>query len=158
LPLAAAADGRARVVAAAAALALAGWWWGSTRLDTLDRSALLPRVGTAERALVETTAPVRRSRFALRVFARLIRFGPLRPHELVLLQLPVGRAPPQGARLEVLGVLALPRGPDNGFDERAWLRRQGVHVVLRGERWRRVGSRGGVGGVADALHARLAGS
>src|SRR5205814_3154424 len=70
-------------------------------------------------------------------------------------QLPVGRAPPQGSRLEVLGVLRLPRGPDNGFDERAWLRRQGVHVVLRADRWRRVGSRGGVGGVADALHEQL---
>ena len=156
LPLAAAADGRARAVVAVAALALAGWWWGSARLDALDRSVLLPRVGTAERALVETTAPVRRSRFAFRVFARVLRFGDLRPHELVLLQLPVGRAPPQGSRLELLGVLALPRGPDRGFDERGWLRRQGVHVVLRVDRWRRVGARGGLGGVADALHARLA--
>jgi competence protein ComEC len=85
-----------------------------------------------------------------------LRFGELRPHELVLLQLPVGRAPPQGSRLEVLGVLALPRGPDRGFDERSWLRRQGVHVVLRGDRWRRVGARGGLGGIADALHERLA--
>src|SRR6202035_5887848 len=36
------------------ALAVAGWWWGSRRLHALDRSVLLPRVGTAERALVET--------------------------------------------------------------------------------------------------------
>lgn len=157
LPLAAAADGRARLVVAAAALLLGGWWWGSGRLHSLDRSVLLPRVGTAERALVETTAPARRSRFAVRVLARVLRFGALRPRELVLLELPVSRPPPpQGSRLEALGVLALPRGPDHGFDERAWLRRQGVHVVLHVDRWRRVGARGGLGGIADALHARLA--
>jgi competence protein ComEC len=56
----------------------------------------------------------------------------------------------------VLGTLALPRGRDQGFDERGWLRRQGVHVVLRSERWRPDGARGGVGGLADALHRRLA--
>ena len=34
-------------------LAVAGWWWGSHRLHVLDRSVLLPLVGTAERATVE---------------------------------------------------------------------------------------------------------
>jgi competence protein ComEC len=77
-------------------------------------------------------------------------------HEPVLLELPSGRAPPQGARLSVLGILREPRGPSHGFDERAWLRRYGVHVVLRADAWRRVGSRGGLGGIADRLHAWLA--
>jgi competence protein ComEC len=31
-----------------------------------------------------------------------------------------------------------------------------VHVVLRGDRWRLVGRRGGIAGIADALHRRLA--
>jgi competence protein ComEC len=34
-------------------------------------------------------------------------------------------------------------------------RGRGVHVVLRAERWRVLGRRGGLGGVADRLHGRL---
>jgi competence protein ComEC len=143
----------ARVVALA--LALTGWWWGSLRLAVLDRSVLLARVGTAENALVETTAPVRRGRFEQRVAARVLRFGRLRLHEPVLLELPLGRSPPLGGRLEVLGELRLPRPARDGFDERAWLRRQGVHVVLRADLWRLLGRRGGLVGLGDALHRRV---
>ena len=52
--------------------------------------------------------------------------------------------------------LVAPRGPEDGFDERGWLARRGVHVVLRGGDWRIVGRRGGLGGVADRLRAHLA--
>jgi competence protein ComEC len=48
-----------------------------------------------------------------------------------------------------------PRGPDHGFDERTWLRRKGIHVVLRADRWRQVGKRGGLGGVADQISTRM---
>jgi competence protein ComEC len=140
----------------ALALALAGWWWGSARLDALDRSLLRAEVGRAERALVTVTGPPRRGRFAIRAPGLVTRFGRLRPHEPILLELPLGRSPPQGAELEALGVLALPRPAANGFDERAWLRRHGVHVVLHVDRWRAVGRRGGLGGVADSLRSRLA--
>jgi predicted membrane metal-binding protein len=156
LGLAALGGARAPLGAAACALALAGWWWGSERLRMLDRSALAPRIGTAERATVELEEPPRPGRFETRVRALVVRWGGLRPREPVLLELPPGRAPPQGARLSVLGQLRAPRGPAHGFDERAWLRRHGVHVVLRVDAWRRVGSRGGLGGVADRLHAWLA--
>jgi competence protein ComEC len=138
------------------AFAVAGWWWGSRRLHALEHSVLLPRVGTAERALVETQEPPRVGRFRTRVRALVLRWGELRPHEPVLLELPPGRAPPQGARLAVVGVLRLPRGPSHGFDEAIWLRRQGVHVVLRAKEWRVVGRRGGLGGVADLLQRWLA--
>jgi len=138
------------------ALAVAGWWWGSRRLDALDRSVLQARVGTAERALVETEEPPRIGTFDVRVRAVVLRWGPMRPHEPVLLELPPGRAPPQGSRLSLVGILKLPRGPRNGFDEAAWLRRQGVHVVLRVREWRIVGRRGGIGGVGDALQRWLA--
>ena len=74
------------------------------------------------------------SRFSLRVPAELHRFGARRISEPILLELPAGRAPAQGAVLDVLGVLAPPRGPEHGFDERTWIRRHGVHVVLRGSR------------------------
>jgi competence protein ComEC len=147
---------RTPVVVAACLLAVVGWWWGSERLQALDRSTLLARVGTAARAVVELEEPPRVGRFEIRVRAVVVRWGTERPHEPALLELPVGQAPPQGARLSVLGVLRAPRGPANGFDERAWLRRHGIHVVLHADAWRRIGRRGGLGGVADRLHAWLA--
>jgi competence protein ComEC len=134
---------------------LAAVWWGSSRLAVLDRSVLAARVGWAERSAVTVTGPPRRGRFEIRLPARVSRFGQLWVDEPVLLELPLGRAPPQGARLEVLGELVRPRGPAAGFDEARWLRRQGVHVVLRGDRWRVVGRRGGLAGFADRLRVWL---
>jgi competence protein ComEC len=150
--------GERRVWLACATLALLGWWWGSARLNALDRSVLLGRVDTSERTRVIVTAPARRSRFELRVPGQVRRFGRLGLRESVLLELPLGRAPPQGAILEAVTTVRLPRPPKNGFDERTWLRRHGIHVVLRADRWRQVGRRGGLGGVADRLRAALAGS
>ncbi len=144
-----------RVPALGVALALVGWWWGSARLDALDRSALLPRVGTAERALVAVTGPARRSQFDVRVPGQMRRFGRDEIREPVLLRLPPGRSPPQGAILDLIAEIRLPRGPKNGFDERTWLRRHGVHVVVRADRWRIVGHRGGLAGFADRLRAHL---
>jgi ComEC/Rec2-related protein len=138
------------------ALAVVGWWWGSRRLHTLDRSVLLGRVGTAERAFVETEEPPRVGRFGTRVRALVLRWGPMRPHEPVLLELPAGGAPPQGSRLSLVGIVELPHGPRRGFDERAWLHRQGVHVVLRVRQWGVVGRRGGIGGIGDRLQRWLA--
>ena len=150
-------------LASAAALAPAGWgrtaflaalalaaasWWGSTRLDQLDHSVLAPRIGTADRFVVVTSAEARHGAFDLRQMART-------RGERVELELPLGRAPPQGARLSVLAVVKAPRGPEHGFDERTWLRREGVHVVLHVDEWHVVGRRGGLGGVADRLRRWL---
>lgn len=88
---------RVRVVAVAVTLALVGWWWASHRLAMLDASVLVPRIGTAERAVVEIQEPPRPGRFETRVRALVVRWGELRPSEPVLLELPPGRAPPQGA-------------------------------------------------------------
>ena len=153
-----AATGERRLWLLCSALVLLAWWWGSARLQALDRSVLLARVDTSERALVVVTAPARRSRFELRVPGQVRRFGRLRLRESVLLELPPGRAPPQGAVLEAVTTVRLPRPAKNGFDERTYLRRHGVHVVLRADRWRIVGRRGGLGGVADRLRSSLAGS
>lgn len=152
----AAAAATARTAAAAACLLVtAGWWWGSARLERLDESVLRTHVGRAERALVVVTGQPRRGRFDLKVPVRVRRFGFLRLDEPAQLELPLGRAPPQGGVLEVRAEAELPRGAHDGFDERLWLRRHGTHVVLAGDRWRLVGRRGGLGGFADALHRSL---
>jgi len=140
----------------ACVLALAGWWWGSARLERIDRSALLPEVGRAETALVVVIAAPRRGRFDLKMPVRVRRFGLLELDEPAQLELPLGRAPPQGGVLEVRAEAKLPRGASHGFDERTWLKRRGVHVVLAGDRWRVVGHRHGLGGLGDRLHGWLA--
>jgi len=144
-----------RVPFLAAALVAAGWWWGGARLNDLDRSALLPVVGETARTVAVVTAPARHGMYAVRVPADVRRFRGRRVHERVLLELPLGRAPPQGAILEVIGSLQLPPTSDSGFDERSWLRRQGIAVVLRGKVWRQVGQRGGIGGIADRLRRHI---
>jgi competence protein ComEC len=84
------------------------------------------------------------------------RFGDDEIREPVLLRLPPGRSPPQGALLDLIAAIQRPRGPSNGFDESAWLRRHGVHVVVHASRWRIVGRRGGLAGFADRVRERLA--
>jgi competence protein ComEC len=139
-------------------LAVAGWWWGSARLDRLDHSVLRAEVGRAESALVVVTATARRGRFDLKMPVRVRRFGLLALDEPAQLELPLGRAPPQGGILEVRAEAKLPRSPSHGFDERTWLRRHGIHVVLAGDRWRLVGHRRGLGGFGDRLRGWLASS
>jgi competence protein ComEC len=144
-----------RLAALAIGLALVGWWWGSARLSTIDRSPLASHIGLAAQSRVVVTGPTRSGRYDVRVPAVVVRFGHLRVREPVLLKLPRGRAPPQGGLLEGFGQLIEPHGPKDGFDERTWLRRHGVHVVLRIPRWHVVGRRGGLGGMADALRRQL---
>jgi competence protein ComEC len=149
-------NGPARTLLVAGALACAGLWWASARLDALDRSVLASMAGDTERALVVVTGPARRGVFEQRVPARVVRFGKRAVRESALLELPLGRSPPQGGLLAVTTTVELPRGPERGFNERTWLRRHGMHVVLKGGNWRIVGKRGGVGGIADAVHVWLA--
>jgi competence protein ComEC len=153
----AAAGPRFRWALLAAAVVAVAWAWGSFRLSQLDRSELASRIGTAEQAVVEVEEPPRAASFDQRMKALVLRWGTLRPHEPVLLELPLGRAPPQGAILRLVGELRDPRGPTNGFDEAKWLRRQGIHAVLRGQQWRIVARRGGVAGVGDRVGSWLGG-
>ena len=144
-----------KVLLAAAGACLAGWAWGTARLDTLDRSPLLADVDRSGRALIEITGEGRRGAFELRMPGRMHRFEGRPVGERVQLELPLGRAPPQGALVAALVVVRLPRASSHGFDERRWLRRQGVHVVLKVDEWKIVGHRGGIGGVADRLRGWL---
>lgn len=146
----------ARLPACALALALAGWWFGSLRLGALDRSVLEPELGRSAAVTAVVTGPVRKTEFALRVPAEVRRFGVRSLRERVLLELPVGRSPPQGGVLTFRGRVDAPRGPEDGFDERGWLARRGVHVVVHGGDWRIVDRRRGIGGVSDRLRAHVA--
>ena len=151
------APGTWRLAGAAVVFALAGWWWGGVRLDALDRSPLRVEVGRAGRALVEVTSEPRVGRFDQRQFGRVRVFAGRRLDERVQLELPLGRAPPQGSLVDVLAVVRLPRGPAaGGFDERTWLRRQGIHVVFRVDEWTATGRRrGGLAGLGDRLRSWL---
>src|SRR4249919_2502859 len=151
------AEPRFRFGAAAVAVVLGGWAWGSVRLAELDRSVLVSRIGTVEQAVVEVGEPPKAGSFDQRGRGVLLHWGTLKPREPVYLELPLGRAPPQGADISLLGQLRAPTGPSNGFDEATWLRRQGIHVVLRAKGpWRVVGRRGGIYGLGDGVERWLA--
>jgi len=146
-----------RLAAIAALLLLFGLTLGSLRLASLDRSPLLPHVGESAEVRVVVVAAPRVSSFAVSAVGQVERLGrvPLREH--VWLSLPPGKAPPIGAVLELGAKVELPAGPSaSGFDQRAWLARQGIHVVLKTGPWRLVGRRGGIGGFGDRLRERLA--
>ncbi|HKO75088.1 MAG TPA: ComEC/Rec2 family competence protein, partial [Gaiellaceae bacterium] len=147
---------RLRLLALAAALLLAGLWWGSVRLEALDHSVLRAEIGRAGPALLEVTGPSRRSPFEVRVPVRVLRFGAESPRERARLDLPAGRAPPQGALLKAIVEVEAPRPEEDGFDEAGYLRRQGVHVILTANTFTVVGHRGGLGGIADRVRAAIA--
>ena len=155
LAAAAAVDGWQRLAALAVALALLGLGWGSLRMDALRHSVLVAELGRTGVADLVTVAPARSSSFSTRVIAETREFHGLDVRERVLLVLPLGRSPPRGAVLRATVRLAEPRPKKNGFDERAWLARQGIHVVLEASSWRQVGRRGGILGLGDRLRDRV---
>ena len=149
-------DGPLRAALVCGACVVAGLWWGGMRVDALEGSLLARRVGGSADALVSITGPTRRTPFNQRVPAEIRRLDgePLR--ERTLLELPLGRSPPQGALIEVRVRVRAPRPAEDGFDERGWLARRGIHAVLRGrEHWRLVGRRGGLAGLGDRLRVHL---
>jgi competence protein ComEC len=148
-------DGALRLVAMALALLCAGAWWGGLRLDAMARSPLTAELGRTAVADVVVTGPPRVTPFAVRAPGQVRRWDGETLRERVLLQLRGERAPPQGAVLRLRARLVAPRRPETGFDERAWLARQGISVVLVAEGWRIVGRRGGIGGAADGLRAEI---
>ena len=148
-------DGSRRLAALALALAAVGLGWGSLRMDALGRSVLAADLDRSGDVRVVTLAPARTSAFSTRVLAETRSFRDHPVRERVLLKLPVGRSPPRGAILEARVRITEPSPERNGFDERAWLARQGIHVVLRVSDWRQVGRRGGILGLGDRLRERV---
>ena len=148
--------GATRVAALGAFLALAGLCWGAMRLEAMSQSVLSSEFGEAGTAQLVVTGAARQTPWAIRVSAQVQTFRGRPVRERVLLVLPVGRSPPRGAILETVVRVTEPRRAENGdFDERAWLARQGIHVVARAGTWRRVGARDGVAAVGDHLRDRI---
>ena len=148
--------GSPRLALAAVVLVAAGLWWGGARLEALAHSVLISRLGERADALVAVTGPARYGLYSVTMPAEVRRFAGEQIREPVLLELPDERAPPQGALLELQARPVAPRGPETGFDERGWLARRGIHVVLRGRDPRIVGRRGGIGGLGDRLRMHVA--
>ncbi len=148
-------DNVARLVVLGVALAALGLGWGSLRMDALRSSVLVGEVGETGAAELVTVAPARSSEWSTRVIAETRAFRHEAIRERVLLVLPVGRSPPRGAILEASVRIAEPRPEQDGFDERAWLARQGIRVVLEASSWREVGRRGGLAGFGDVLRDRI---
>ncbi len=141
------------------ALLLTGWSVGSMRLEALDQSVLAHEAGRSAPVRLEVTGPARTSRFVIRVPVRATRLWNRPIAERAQLELPVNvRAPPQGAVIDTVTRIRLPRPADSasGFDEESYLRRRGAHAVLQADHYRVVGRRGGLAGFADGLRARLA--
>jgi competence protein ComEC len=149
-------DGWARAALVGVACAAAGLWWGGLRSEALERSVLADHVGTSAKTHVVVTGPPRRTTFNQRLPGEVRRLGGKAVRERTMLELPLGRSPPQGAVVELRVRVRAPRPAKDGFDERAWLGRRGVHAVLRGDDdWRVVGRRGGIAGLGDRLRGHL---
>jgi competence protein ComEC len=152
---------RWRAALLATALLAAGCWWGSVRLEAIDESPMSRAIGSSVFLRAQVTGPTRRGPFTLRTPVTVQQFDGAEIDEPAQLELPASeRAPPQGAVLEVAARVRAPRIPteSSSFDEAAYLRRHGMHVVLRADGYRIVGRRGGLGGVADRVRAGLSGS
>ena len=146
-----------RLVAFGLVLAALGLWWGSLRVEAMARSVLASEVGTSGEAELVVSGPARPTAWSVRALAEARSFRGRPLHERVLLVLPAGRSPPRGAILEAAVRVAEPHTAttEGGFDEKAWLERQAVHVVLRASSWHEVGRRGGIEGVGDRLRDRV---
>lgn len=149
---------RGRLALLAGALLGVGCWWGSVRLDDLDTSALVAQIGSTALARLEVTGAARTGEFTARVPVVVRSFDDQSLDEPAQLVLPASeRAPPQGALIDTVAVVRAPREPDAGssFDEAAYLRRHGIHVVLRAHDYRLVGRRHGLAGLSDRIRATL---
>ena len=145
-----------RLAAVCGACLLLGLAFASLRLASLERSRLVAHAGESGRARVVVTGPVKESAAAVSAPGRIESFGRLTLSEPVWIELPAGKKPPTGAVLELVAQVQLPSPKStSGFDQRAWLARQGIHVVLKATYWRQVGRRGGLGGFGDRLRERL---
>ena len=155
--------GRSATWLAALLLVPAGAAAGAARIAAIDRSALAPLAG---RDVTVRGYVVRRERASFGVRRLRLRVsavggrGPMR--DLLQLRIPgrvrFGHAA-IGDELIATGRLELPRRrPGDSFDYAGYLRRAGVHAILRARFVRATGaSRGGFAGAIDSVRRRAEG-
>ena len=113
------------------------------------------------RVRAEVTSPVRPGQRVSRAFVRVLVVSGSDVRDEAQLEFPSGRASlRRGSLLEALVEVRLPDAATQGaggraFDERAYLERRGVQVVLAARSVRLVGSRGGLGGLSDRLRESI---
>jgi competence protein ComEC len=134
-------DGVLGAVLAVLALAL-GVCASSVHLNALAQDPLAPQIDQQVRGRAVITGQVTRGQWDQRAIARFDGAD-------VLLR--AAAELETGAIVELAGRLRAPRGPTDGFDERTWLARQGVHEVLRARAVTIVGRRAGIWGAIDGV-------
>jgi competence protein ComEC len=116
-----------------------------SHLRSLAQDPLVSEIGDAVHGRAVVTGAVSHGQWDERAIARF------RDADVLLR---VAAPIETGDVVELEGRLREPRGPTaDGFDERTWLARQGVHEVLRARSAHVVGRRGGVWGVIDAVRS-----
>jgi competence protein ComEC len=163
LALAVALTGRGTLAVAVVAFVMAGGMVGSARIDAIDRTEVDRWIGREVDALGYL---VRRERPLARRPRARVRLTAVRPaaewvgvEDLVQVALESGRPPAGiavGDEVVLRGALDAPRSnPGRDFDYGAYLRRQGVHAILRARSIRVTGRRrGGLPGIVDAIRRR----
>jgi competence protein ComEC len=143
-----------------AVLAPAGAAVGAARLAAIDRSPLRPLAGH-EVTVRGHVVKRERTSFGVRRFRMRVTWlaGRGSVRDLVQVRVPPRvryRRPAIGDGVVTGGALELPRnGPGSSFDYAGYLRRAGVHAILRARFVEPTGSRrGGVSGAVDAIRRR----
>ncbi len=155
---------RGALVVAATTLVLAGAWVGGERREAIDRSRLGPSMGDRVLALGNLVRRERPVRGELRARVRLGSLGPpgggrRAVGEVVQVRFPRGLRLPAmaiGDELAIEGSLEPLRSrPGAEFDYAAYLRRSGVHALLRADAVNATGGRrAGLAGLVDSLRRR----
>ena len=154
ISLAACGPTRGRSALAAAGVVLLGFGLGTVRVEHLAADPLAGQIGDNLDGAIVVVGEAWRGTGYARIATGAV-LGPAGGP--VLLRVSAGAPPERGSLLRVVGALARPRGPEGGFDERAWLNHQGIHAVLRVRSLEIIGRRGGLWGLSDRLrHSALA--
>jgi competence protein ComEC len=145
----------------AAAFVLVGAWLGGARRESIDRSPVRPLIGETVDVRGYVVKPERANRYGERYRLRLTaladknRWRPV--DDLVQVQVRRNaRSTPLsiGQGVRATGTLQeLPRRK-GAFDYAAFLRRAGVHALLRGDTLEATGFRGGAAGMLDGIRRR----
>jgi competence protein ComEC len=143
-------------------LLLTGAAFGGWRLHSIDATRLAPYIGHAVSArgwLVKRERPTQSGRRARVRLTAISSRAPVRVDEVVQIVVARSARYPSlaiGDEVDLRGTLALPaNGPKSDFDYAGYLRRSGVHAILRTEFVGGTGRRrGGPAGLVDRLRER----